>query len=323
MIREAMGQLLLFSFAEMRKTFKIEVIRNKGKIEIMTVLNYESPKTLNSAIEALCASEGKARLLAGGTDLLVQMRLDHASPEIIIDIKKIPEMTKIIEKNGEIFIGAAVTGAMLNENEDIKLKWPGIVEALGLIGSTQIQGRATIGGNLCNGSPAADSVPAMIAADAMAIIQGKGGRREVLVNDFLVGPGKSVLRADEIVVSIKLPKRVSHASDAYLRFIPRTEMDIAVVGVGVNIATDESGCIKTARVALGAVAERAILVVDAANAILGTRLDEAALVRLSEATREACRPIDDKRGTKEFRIDVAGALAGRTAKISFERARVK
>jgi len=162
----------------------------------MAVSNYESPRTVEAAVEALYEANGRAKLLAGGTDLIIQMRENNINPDTIIDIKKIPEMTKIIKKDGEFYIGAAVTGAVLNENKEVKLVWPGVVEALELIGSTQIQGRATIGGNLCNGSPAADSVPAMIAADAVAVIRGKRGNREILVSDFLVGPGLSFLSPD-------------------------------------------------------------------------------------------------------------------------------
>ena len=289
----------------------------------MAVSNYESPRTVEAAVEALYEANGRAKLLAGGTDLIIQMRENNINPDTIIDIKKIPEMTKIKKKDGEFYIGAAVTGAVLNENKEVKLVWPGVVEALELIGSTQIQGRATIGGNLCNGSPAADSVPAMIAADAVAVIRGKRGNREILVSDFLVGPGLSFLSPDEILVSIRLPRRRPRSADAYLRFIPRTEMDIAVVGVGVDLSLDKNGTCIAARVALGAVAEKAILVKDAANAIVQTDLNDKALTLLANAARAACRPIDDKRGTKEFRREVAGVLACRAAKISFERARIE
>jgi carbon-monoxide dehydrogenase medium subunit len=198
-----------------------------------------------------------------------------------------------------------------------------VVEAANLIGSTQVQGRATIVGNLCNASPAADSVPAMIAAAAVATVVGPKGRREVPVEEIGTAPGKTSLAKGEVVTSIFLPARPAHSGDAYLRFIPRTEMDIAVVGVGVSLTLDGKGVCTAARVSLGAVAARALLVDEAAKALIGTKVDEAALAKLSAAASAACKPIDDKRGTIEFRIKVAGVLARRAAEIALERARSK
>jgi len=214
-----------------------------------------------------------------------------------------------------------VTGAELKEHPRLKKVWPGVVEAANLIGSTQIQGRATLGGNLCNGSPAADSVPALIAAGAVATIAGPKGRRDLPVEDVMLGPRKLALTPGEFVVSFLLPPRPPRSSDAYLRFIPRTEMDIAVVGAGVSLTVDGGGVITAARVSLGAVAPRVLLVREAAAAIVGSRLDRPAQDRLEAAARAACRPIDDKRGTTEFRIEVAGVLARRAALIALDRAR--
>ena len=214
-----------------------------------------------------------------------------------------------------------MTGAELKEHARLKKAWPGVVEAANLIGSTQIQGRATLGGNLCNGSPAADSVPALIAAGAVATLAGPKGRRDLLVEDVMLGPRKLALTKGEIVVSFLLPPRPARSSDAYLRFIPRTEMDIAVVGAGVSLTLDAGGTITAARVSLGAVAARVLLVSEAAQAIIGSRLDKAAQDRLEAAARAACRPIDDKRGTIEFRTDVAAVLTRRTALIALDRAR--
>jgi carbon-monoxide dehydrogenase medium subunit len=196
-----------------------------------------------------------------------------------------------------------------------------VTEAVKLIGSIQIKGRATVGGNVCNASPAADSVPALIAAGAIARVVGPNGRREVPVEDIGTGPGKTSLASGEIVTSFLLPKRPPHSGDAYLRFIPRTEMDIAVVGAGINLTLDSKGVCTQARVSLGAVAERALLVPEAAAALIGTSVDANALERLAAAASAACRPIDDKRGTKEYRIKVAGVLAKRAAAIALERAR--
>ena len=284
-------------------------------------MRYEAPESVEGAVALLASATGEARVLAGGTDLLVQMRADVMDPELIVDIKKIAETRAITEEKGGWRIGAAVTGAELKEHARLKMAWPGVVEAANLIGSTQVQGRATLGGNLCNGSPAADSVPALIAAGAMATLAGPKGKRDLPVEDVMLGPRKLALTKGEIVVSFLLPPRPPRSSDAYLRFIPRTEMDIAVVGAGVSLTLDAGGAITAARVSLGAVAARVLLVPEAAQAIIGSRLDKAAQDRLEAAARAACRPIDDKRGTTEFRIDVAAVLTRRAALIALDRAR--
>jgi len=209
----------------------------------------------------------------------------------------------------------------LIEKEVFAQTWPGIVDGVKYIGSVQVKGRATMGGNLCNASPAADSVPALIAAGAVVCISGPRGRREAPVEEFVTGPGKTSLASGELVVSFLLPRREPRSGDAYLRFTPRTEMDIAVVGAAVKLTLDGKGVCSHARVSLGAVAARALLVPEAAAALIGTRVDKAALDRLAAAASAACRPIDDKRGTKEFRIKVAGVMARRAAGIALERAR--
>ena len=284
-------------------------------------MRYEAPETVDRAIALLSGESGVARILAGGTDLLVQMRTDVIEPALVIDIKKIGEVRQIKEDAGGFLVGAAVTGAEMREHAKLKAAWPGVVEAANLIGSTQVQGRATMGGNLCNGSPAADSVPALIAAGAIATIVGPKGRRELPVEDIMLAPRKLALQKGEIIASFYLPPRGKGMGDAYLRFIPRTEMDIAVVGVGVNLTVDGAGKISAARVGLGAVAPKVLLVKGAADAIIGTTLDDAAQKKLEAAVRAVCTPIDDKRGTKEFRIDVAGVLARRTALAALERAK--
>jgi carbon-monoxide dehydrogenase medium subunit len=284
-------------------------------------MRYESPDTLEAASKLLAAESGDARVLAGGTDLLVQLRSEILAPALVVDIKRIAETRTVKEEGGGFRVGAAVTGAELKEHGKLKTAWPGLVEAANLIGSTQVQGRATMGGNLCNGSPAADSVPALIAAGAVATIVGPNGRRDLKVEDVMLAPRKLALQKGEIIASFLLPARQGKASDAYLRFIPRTEMDIAVVGCGVSLALDGSGTCTAARMGLGAVAARPLLV--DASMLVGTKVDDAALEKLAAAARAACNPIDDKRGTKEFRIDVAGVLAKRTALIALERARKK
>jgi carbon-monoxide dehydrogenase medium subunit len=284
-------------------------------------MRYEAPKSLDQAVALLAAEKGEARVLAGGTDLLVQMRTDVIEPTLLVDIKGIAELRQIKEEAGGFRIGAAVTGAELKEHPKLKTVWPGVVEAANLIGSTQVQGRATMGGNLCNGSPAADSVPALIAAGAKACIVGPKGRREVPVEEIMLAPRKLSLAKGELIASFVLPARAPRSSDAYLRFIPRTEMDIAVVGCGVCLTLDAKDTCTAARVSLGAVAERPLLVAAAAAALIGSKVDAAALQKLDAAARAACRPIDDKRGTKDYRIKVAGVLARRAAQIAFERAK--
>jgi carbon-monoxide dehydrogenase medium subunit len=284
-------------------------------------MRYEAPETFESAVALLAAANGEARVLAGGTDLLVQLRAGMIEPELVVDIKRIPEAHEIRAEDGGFRIGAAVTGAELDEHPEVGKMWPGVVEAVELIGSTQIQGRATMVGNMCNASPAADSVPAMIAAGAIVRIVGPGGQRELPVEEMCIAPGRTSLAKGEIVASVFLPRRPPRTGDAYLRFIPRTEMDIAVVGAGVCLTLDGRGACTAARVGLGAVAPRPLLVTEAADALIGTEVDDGALERLAEAASAACRPIDDKRGTREYRIKVAGVLARRAAEIALARAR--
>lgn len=282
-------------------------------------MRYEAPTSTKEAATLLEKEKGEAFVLAGGTDLLVRMNLGLVEPDLVVDIKHIPAMQSIKASSTGIKIGATVTGAELGRNKALKKAWPGVVEATNLIGSDQIQGRCTMVGNLCNASPAADSVPAMIAAGAKAVVVSRRKRRTVAVEDIVTGPGETSLARGEIIEAITLPKRKPRSGDAYLRFTPRTEMDIAVVGAGVNL-TLERGVIKTARVVLGAVAPTAVLVKDAAKAIIGTRLDDDALNKLAAACSAACDPIDDMRGTIEYRTKVAGVLGRRAAKIAYQRA---
>ena len=287
----------------------------------MSELRYEAPVTVEAAVELLASVGGVAKVLAGGTDLLIQMRSDLVEPELIVNVKKIGEMQKISAENGGFRFGAAVSGMELVGHEAFAAAWPGVIDGVSLIGSIQIQGRASVGGNVCNGSPAADTTPAMIAAAAVASIAGPNGRREVAVEDIVTGPGQTSIAEDEILVSFFLPERPANSGDAYLRFTPRTEMDIAVVGVGVNLTLDDGGICTAARVSLGAVAPTPLLVAEAADALIGTKLGDTAMADLAAAASAACRPIDDKRGTVEFRTKVAGVLVRRAAAIALERAR--
>ncbi|MBW4091757.1 MAG: xanthine dehydrogenase family protein subunit M [Proteobacteria bacterium] len=283
-------------------------------------MNYAAPTSVQEAVALLAGAAGLAKPMAGGTDLLVQLRSGRLKPELIVDTKQIPGMIGIREEAGGFVIGGATSGAMLEAHAALKAAWPGVVEAMDLIGSEQIQGRASLAGNLCNASPAADSVPAMIAAAAVAVIVGPKGERTVPVESIVVSPGRTSLARDEFILAIRLPPRPAHSGDAYLRFIPRTEMDIAVVGCGVNVTLDAAGVCTAARVSVGAVAPTPLLVAEAGAALVGHTLDEATLAKLDAAARAACKPISDKRGTIEYRIKVAGVLARRAAAIAFERA---
>jgi carbon-monoxide dehydrogenase medium subunit len=281
--------------------------------------NYAAPTTAAEAAKLLAQPD--ARLLAGGTDLIVQARIRARRPGLYVDVKHIPGLIGVTRSaDGGFVIGAATPCAALGENADLKKAWPGVIEAAKLIGSTQVQGRASLGGNLCNASPAADSVPALVAAGARVVVEGKSGKREMRVEEIPAGPGRTSLAPGEFVSAIILPPRPKGGGDAYLRLIPRTEMDIAVVGAGVALTVDGAGTVIAARVALGAVAPTVRLVEAAGKALVGSTLDPAALAALEAAAEAACAPIDDKRGTIVYRTKVAGVLARRAAQIAYKRA---
>lgn len=283
-------------------------------------MDYRSPSSAKEAADLLAGAGGKAHVLAGGTDLLVKMRTGLLEPQVVIDLKNIPQMRGVVADSQGFRIGAATSCAELGENAALKAAWPGLVEGLRLIGSTQIQGRATLGGNLCNASPAADSVPALIAAGATCEVVGPNGQREVPVEQIVVAPGRTSLARDEFIAAFRLPRPPARSGDAYLRLIPRTEMDIAVVGVGVALRLDATGVCTHARIGLGAVAPTALLVKAGADALVGSRVDAKALAALSAAVSAACKPINDKRGTIDYRVKVAGVLARRAAQTALERA---
>lgn len=284
---------------------------------------FAAPHSVAEAVALLESNGESARVLAGGTDLLVQMRSGQRRPAVLVDVKRIPELQALRFEGEECVIGAAHSAAALREHANLRQRWPGVVEAAELIGSEQIQGRASLGGNLCNASPAADTVPALVAAAARCEIAGPGGRRFLAVEDFCLGPGENALVPGELLVALRLPLPAPRSADAYLRLIPRSEMDIAVAGAGVSLALDAQGRIAAARIALGAVAPRVLLLAELGQALAGAAPDEAALARVAEAARAAVRPIDDKRGTAEYRRHVAGVLARRALAIAARRAAAK
>jgi carbon-monoxide dehydrogenase medium subunit len=283
-------------------------------------MRYVAATTAREAAEALAAAVGVTRVLAGGTDVLVQMKAGLVEPDLVVDIKKIPGIGVITAEAGGFRIGAAVPNAALGEHAGVRALWPGVVEGANLIGSTQVQGRCTMAGNLCNASPAADSVPGLVAANAVVRIAGPEGVRDCPVAEIPAGPGRTTLGKGEVITSIFLPARPERASDAYLRFIPRTEMDIAVASAAVSLELGADGSVKAARVALGAVAPTVVVAEEAGRILVGTTLDDDTLARMAMACEAVCKPIDDKRGTVEFRTRTAGTLARRAALIAHARA---
>jgi len=281
---------------------------------------FHAPLMIADAVALLEAADGAAMPLAGGTDLLVQLRLGTKQPRTVVDLKRIPELTAVRLNNEGLKLGAALPAADLGENAAVKRAYPGLVEAAELIGSTQIQGRASVGGNLCNASPAADTVPALAALGAICEVAGPNGTRQVPVIEFVTRPGQTVLKRGELLVCLYVAARPARSADAYLRFIPRTEMDIAVVGASVDLTLDEKGICTNARVALGAVGPTVLLADDAAEALVGTSVDDAALALAAKAASAAASPIDDKRGTVAFRRRVIGVLTKRAAAIAAKRA---
>ena len=286
-------------------------------------MKYIKAKSFDQASELLVQETGISRILAGGTDVLVQNRLELVEPDLVVDIKFLEGMRTIKEENSGFRIGAAVSGAEFGEHAGVRALWPGVVEGMELIGSTQVQGRATLVGNLCNASPSADGVPALVTAGATTRVFGPEGFRDCPVLDIPVSPGRTSLKNGEFITSIFLPSRPAHAADAYLRFTPRTEMDIAVSAAAVSISLDTDGTIIDAQVALGAVAPTVLNVPSAALVLIGTKLDAATLDKLATLASAACKPIDDKRGTVAFRTKTAGVLAQRSAKIAYKRAQEK
>lgn len=286
----------------------------------MAALAFESPGTLAEALALLDSAGASARPLAGGTDLVVQMRAGRQKPQQVVDLKRIPEMVGVQAHAGGFLIGAATPCLSIGRDAALRAAWPGVVEAACLIGSPQVQGRASLGGNLCNASPAADSAPALIAASAVCVIAGRQGTREVPIESLHSGPGRTVLKPGELLQAIRLPAPQARARDAYLRLIPRTEMDIAIVGAGAWVALDDSGCIRAARIGLGAVAPTPLLAEAAAATLVGAVPDEATLDRLEKAVQAICRPIDDKRAPADYRRRVAGTLARRAVLAAFKRA---
>ena len=282
---------------------------------------YEAPDSLNAAV-ALLAKNPDAKPLAGGTDLIDHVRTARLSPNLLVDIKKIPELNRLEMSDAGLAIGAAVPCYRIYGHADITARYSALTDSCHIIGGIQIQSRASIGGNLCNSGPAADTTPSMMALDAVCVIAGPDGQREVPVAEFCTAPGKNVLTTGEILVEVRFPPRPQHSGSSYLRFIPRNEMDIAVVGVGVSIElSDDLSTFTSARIALGAVGPAPINATAAAATLAGQPVNEDSISKAVDAARAAAQPITDMRGTVEFRKHVTGVLTQRTLHVAIERAR--
>jgi carbon-monoxide dehydrogenase medium subunit len=282
--------------------------------------DYAAPPTLDEAVALLAAHPG-ARPLAGGTDLLVQLRSGRRETGCVVDVKRVPELNEIAYDPARgLTLGAAVPCYRIYGHAVAARAYPSLAEVAALIGGIQIQGRASIGGNLCNAAPSADSIPLLIALGARCRITGPAGTREVAVEDFCTAPGQTVLAPDELLVSLHLPPPAPDSGARYLRFIPRNEMDIAVAGVGVQVVLD-NGNFRSARIALAAVAPTPLFVREAGDALAGKAVTAASLVGAAEIARQAARPITDMRGTEEYRRHLCGVLTRRALEAAVERAR--
>jgi carbon-monoxide dehydrogenase medium subunit len=282
--------------------------------------DYAAPVSVAEAVGLLTAHPS-ARLLAGGTDLLVQLRAGRKETDLVVDAKRIPELNALhYDPAGGLTLGSAVPCYRIYRDKTVARAYPSLAEVASLIGGTQIQGRASIGGNLCNAAPSADSVPLLIALGATCRIAGPRGSRDVAVEDFCTAPGRTVLQPGELLVALHLPPPAPHSGARYLRFIPRNEMDIAVAGVGVEVIL-ENGRFRSARVALAAVAPTPLYVREAGESLAGSPVDEASIAAAAEIARKSARPITDMRGTADYRSHLCAVLTRRALEAAVARAR--
>jgi carbon-monoxide dehydrogenase medium subunit len=288
----------------------------------MRDFEYEAPRSLSEAVALLSRSDGRAKPLAGGTDLIDHVRTGRLTPDLLVDLKKIPELTRLEFQGSHLHLGAAVACYRLYEDERIARDYAALAESCQIIGGVQIQNRASVGGNLCNSGPAGDSIPSLIALDAVCVIAGPSGTREVRVEDFCTGPATNVLKPGELLVELKLPSRARRSGSHYRRFIPRNEMDIAVVGVAASVTLDDKReTFTAARIALGAVGPKAVFARDASELLVGKPADDASIAAAARAARALAKPIDDMRGTIEFRLHVTEVLVRRVLDEALSRAR--
>ena len=287
----------------------------------MKWIDYATPHSVREAVDLLSEAGGRARVMAGGTDLLVALRAGVYDIDLVVDGKNIPELNEITyDPTNGLTLGAAVPCYKIYGNQAVATAYPGLIDAASLIGGTQIQGRASLGGNLCNATPSADSIPPMIALNGTANIAGPNGNRQVAIEDFCTGVRQNALGSDEILVSLQFPAPVANSGANYIRFIPRNEMDIAVAGAGVSVVLD-NGDIKEARVSLASVAPTPLFVQEAGDAIAGKPANDETVRIASGIARDAARPITDMRGTIEFRQHLCEVLTRRALNTAIERAK--
>ncbi len=286
----------------------------------MKWFDYAAPTTLPEAL-GLMAAHPNARLLAGGTDLIVQMRAGRKETDLVIDTKKIPELNDLrYDPAGGLTLGAAVPCHRIYNDVTVKRVYPSLAEVTSIIGGTQIQGRASVGGNLCNAAPSADTVPLLIALKVTCRIAGPSGTREVPVEDFCTAPGHNLLQPGELLVTMHFPAPGAHSGAHYLRFIPRNEMDIAVAGAGVSVELD-NGNFRSARVALASVAPTPLFVREAGDFLAGKPVNAESLAGAAELAKAAARPITDMRGTAEYRRHLCAVLTRRALEAAIQKAR--
>lgn len=289
----------------------------------MQAFDYVAARSVSEIVSLLEQRGDGVRILAGGTDLIVQLREGRRKAEFVVDIKDVPEANELsCDPEKGLRLGAAVPCYRIYEDEVIAKTYPGLIDAASLIGGVQIQGRATLGGNLCNASPAADSIPAMIVLGATCTIAGPKGTREVPVEEFCIAPGRTVLQQGEFLVSFYIPPSSKNEGAYYLRFIPRNEMDIAVVGAGASVILNgDRTKFVSARIALGAVAPTPLFVREAGDTLAGNEISEEVIRKTAEIAQAAARPISDMRGTAEQRRHLVGVLTRRAIEGAIRRAK--
>ena len=288
----------------------------------MRAIDYTAPTSLSEAVSIMAAHGDRARPLAGGTDVLVQLRGGRREVDVLVDTKKIPELNRISLDDNGLQLGAAVACTQIYDDQAVVAAYPGLIDAASLIGSIQIQGRASIGGNLCNAAPSGDSIPPVITLGGEAHINGPNGWRTVPTENFCTGPGRSVLEPGELLVAIQIPAPAANSGTAYLRFIPRNEMDIAVAGVSSTVVLDASGQnIQSARIALASVGPTPILATAAGDSLAGKAVSDDAIAEAGRLASEAATPITDMRGTIRQRHHLVDVLTRRTLNIAIRRAR--
>lgn len=288
----------------------------------MHSFSYAAPTSLGEALTLLAGAQGNARVLAGGTDLIVNMRVGRRKPGLVVDGKRIPELNELSLNANGLTLGAAVSCRRAYEHAEVAKRYPALVDSMSLIGSVHIQGRATVGGNLCNAAPSGDAIPTLIALGAVGRVLGPNGTREVPVEEFCMAPGKTCLADDELLVSVFIPAPTANSGAHYLRFIPRNEMDIAIAGAGVSVVLDAAKQnFVSARIALASVGPTPIFAREAGALLAGKPINEDSIQLAAESAQAVAKPITDMRGTIEQRKHLVKVLTARALRGAIERAK--